>query len=341
MTETRIRTEKPNGEESTKDPIAQLLARRKEHLQGAGLKSAADRPWFSITASATSPMVADVMINGEIGWDVDAGSFARALAAVTADVLNVSVNSIGGDVFDGIAMYNTLRGHGAQINVLVTGVAASIASVIAMAGDTITMGRGAEMMIHDASAMQLGNAADMRQMAELLDKASDNIASFYAERTGTGDVASWRATMMAETWYTADEAVAAGLADAVTPMRAPAGSDLDMAAITLIRPAARVTPAGSPFTGSLSVALRPEKPADDTTDWTGGFEGLGALLAAEYTPPVDPLADHDFGADLRAAMALVVQDIAEPPVPPVDDSLGDKTHTNPAEYRRAIEEMLQ
>src|SRR5690606_17127720 len=95
---------------------------------------------------------------------------------------------------------------------------ASIASVIAMAGDRVVMGRGAQMMIHDALGVTVGNAADHREMAELLDKTSDDIAGFYAEKAG-GPLSTWRELMRAETWFSAEEAVEAGLADEVLPAR--------------------------------------------------------------------------------------------------------------------------
>jgi ClpP class serine protease len=117
-------------------------------------------------------------------------------------------------VFDGIAIHNALANHKAQVNVTVDGVAASIASVIAMAGDTVTMARGSQMMIHEGHTVAVGAAADMRAQADLLDTVSDTIASFYAGRAG-GDVPMWRNRMRKETWYSAEEAVKAGLADAV------------------------------------------------------------------------------------------------------------------------------
>jgi hypothetical protein len=99
------------------------------------------------------------------------------------------------------------------VNVVVDGVAASIASVIAMAGDTVTMGRGAQMMIHNPSGLVMGQAQDMREMADLLDKlARDSIADVYAAKAG-GDAAKWLDLMAAETWLSGPEAVAAGLAD--------------------------------------------------------------------------------------------------------------------------------
>jgi ATP-dependent protease ClpP protease subunit len=117
-------------------------------------------------------------------------------------------------VFDGVAIYNALRSHKATVAVQVDGIAASIASVIAMAGDSVTMGRGTRMMIHNPSGLVLGQAKDMRETADLLDELAKDIAGFYSARAG-GSVDQWLASMDAETWYSAQEAVDAGLADSV------------------------------------------------------------------------------------------------------------------------------
>jgi len=115
---------------------------------------------------------------------------------------------------EGVAIANVLRQHPADVTVWVDGLAASAGSVIAMAGDEIVMGIGAQLMIHDAWGRALGPADEMRQAAAMLDSTSDAIAATYAARAG-GTTAEWRAVMVAETWYTAEEAVAAGLADRV------------------------------------------------------------------------------------------------------------------------------
>lgn len=172
--------------------------------------------WYRIENLASSNgNTAAIYIYDEIGfWGVTAQDFIRDLIALDVETIDLHLNSPGGDVFDGIAIMNALRDHKATVNVQVDSLAASIASVIAMAGDTVTMARNSQMMIHEASGMSIGNAMDMRTMADLLDKTSDNIAAIYAERAG-GDAADWRTVMKAETWYSAEEAVAAGLADQV------------------------------------------------------------------------------------------------------------------------------
>ncbi len=171
------------------------------------------KDFFSIRDAAGS--VAELSIYDEIGfWGVSAQDFASQMKAITAPSITVHINSPGGDVFDGVAILNTLRSHPATVDVVVDGLAASAASFIAMAGDTVTMMPNSSMMIHDASGVCMGNTADMVSMADLLDKMSNNIASIYSARAG-GSVNQWREVMRGEKWYTADEAVDAGLADRV------------------------------------------------------------------------------------------------------------------------------
>lgn len=177
---------------------------------------AAARPWYNIQ-NATPPAgeSARVDLYDEIGgwFGVPAADFVRDLNAITADSIDLHVNSPGGDVWDGVAILNAIRDHPANVTATVDGVAASAASFIVMGADTIVMGRNSEMMIHDAWGIVMGNAADMADFSARLDSMSNNIASIYAERTGTTE--EWRAAMKAESWYSAQEAVDAGLADSV------------------------------------------------------------------------------------------------------------------------------
>ncbi|HEY3260206.1 MAG TPA: head maturation protease, ClpP-related, partial [Pseudonocardiaceae bacterium] len=169
--------------------------------------------WYRISNQADDITLIDIY--DEIGWfGVTAAEFVKDLRAVTNPKIELHINSPGGDVFDAIAIYNGLRQHDAQVHVVIDSLAASAASFIAMAGDKITATANSMMMIHDALGLVIGNAADMREMAGLLDKHSDNIASIYAARAG-GDTAAWRAKMSEEVWYNADEAYKAGLVDEV------------------------------------------------------------------------------------------------------------------------------
>lgn len=173
------------------------------------------------------------------GWDLNAGDFVQKLHALDVAGIDLHVNSPGGFVFDGVAIYSALKNHKADVTTYVDGVAASAASFVAMAGDEIVVEKPARMMIHDAQAVGVGNAADMREYADLLDETSDTIAGIYADRAG-GKPADWRAAMLANagsgTWYSAHAAVDAGLADRVAN-DSPAPEDR---ASQLIRARARV-----------------------------------------------------------------------------------------------------
>jgi ATP-dependent protease ClpP protease subunit len=151
-----------------------------------------------------------------IGWDVTPAEFVRDLAAITAPVIELHVNSPGGVIFDGLTIYNALRDHPARVEAIVDGLAASAASWIVQAGETVTMNRFSQMMIHDGLGLTIGNEADHLETAALLGRLSNTIAAIYAARAG-GTVEAWRDAMRAEngsgTWYSAQEAVDAGLAD--------------------------------------------------------------------------------------------------------------------------------
>lgn len=148
-------------------------------------------------------------------WGISAKEFSAALGEL-GDVgeITLHINSPGGEVFEGVAILNSLRRHNATVTAVVDGLAASAASFIAVGVDRLVMGRNTQLMIHDAWGICIGPATDMHSLGDRLDKLSDNIASMYADKAG-GAIADWRSQMLAETWYSADEAVDAGLADEV------------------------------------------------------------------------------------------------------------------------------
>ena len=187
-----------------------------------------ERPgWYRIGNKAAGPV--QVSIYDEIGMlGVSADALLRDLADIAGDI-ELHLNSPGGDVFDGIAIYNTLRQRPGNVAVVVDGLAASAASFIAQAASPgqLAMAPHAQMMIHDGFGMAIGNASDMREMAALLDKASGNIAGIYADRTGK-PAAYWRERMQAETWYDDHEAVAEGLADSVVGQDPPVRDAWDL-----------------------------------------------------------------------------------------------------------------
>lgn len=168
---------------------------------------------------ATDNEVAEIHIDGEIVseklWDSDvsATDFRDSLKELgPVKTINMSINSPGGSVFDGIAIYNMLKKNPATVNVTVEGLAASIASVIAMAGDTLTMDTGSMLMIHNPFTMAVGNASELREMADTLDQIRESSVEIYHEKTGI-DKEAIKSVMDNETWLTADEAITAGWAD--------------------------------------------------------------------------------------------------------------------------------
>ena len=160
--------------------------------------------------------VAEIDLFGEIGgfYGISAKMFRDKLNAVTASNIVLRINSPGGDVFDGIAIYNELLTWRGNVVVRVTGLAASAASIVAMAGDTIEIAENAFYMIHNAWTVAVGDRRTMADRATLLEKIDGELAATYARRTG-GDKAEIAEQMNAETWLTARDAVDAGFADAI------------------------------------------------------------------------------------------------------------------------------
>jgi ATP-dependent protease ClpP protease subunit len=170
----------------------------------------------------------EILIYDEIGpFGVTAKAVRAALAEAPGDLV-VRINSPGGDVFDGIAIANDLRAHPGNVRVEITGLAASAASIIAMAGDEIAMAENSFLMIHNASGLVVGTRHDMRALADVLQKIDAELARAYASRTGisTREVARM---MDAETWIAATEAKDRGFADEIiAPAKVSAGWDLSM-----------------------------------------------------------------------------------------------------------------
>lgn len=190
-------------------------------------QAGADRPrsWYEIKGATEE--VAEVRIYDSIGyWGITAGDFAAELEAIKAKAITLRINSAGGDVFDGMAIYNLLRDHPATVTTRVDGLAGSIASIVALAGDTVTIPKTAYMMIHQPWAFTIGNASDMRAMADVLDKVAGPMVEIYAEKTGKTE-AEVIELLDAETWLTGAEAVEAGFADELLRTTSDATEDDD------------------------------------------------------------------------------------------------------------------
>ena len=172
-----------------------------------------NQSWYSIKTKAND--TAEISIYDEIGfWGVSAASFAQDLKSCGNNLkqINLHIHSPGGDVFDGIAIYNLLKNHPANITVYIDGLAASMASVIAMAGNEVIMPENAMMMIHKPWGIQGGDAEDMRKYADLLDKVENTLIPAYANKTGKTPE-ELAEMLSAETWLNGKECVEQGFAD--------------------------------------------------------------------------------------------------------------------------------
>jgi ATP-dependent protease ClpP protease subunit len=278
-----------------------------DRIPGIRAQARGDRPWYQFKNVASDE--AELFLYDEIGgWGTLAEDFIAELKAVTSPKLRVRVSSPGGSVFEGVAVANALRAHSAEVTVQVDSIAASIASVIAMAGDRVVMQPQAMLMVHDASGLCMGNAQDMADMAALLDKISGNIADAYVAKAG-GDRDDWRQVMKAETWFTAEEAVAAGLADEVLPQRGkpdsvedePTMRQFDLTAYGYTGPKAtggvvETAPVGENGTDCVTPPAAPEQGLTLTFNLGEAFgkefaEMLRANVAVQQAEPAEPVAE--------------------------------------------------
>lgn len=168
--------------------------------------------WFDIKAKAEAE--ADVFLYDEIGgFGVNARDFISEIRASGAKKINLRINSPGGSVFDGLAIYNFLKEQ--DVTVQVDGLAASIASIIAMAGKEVRIASNGFLMIHNPWGGAMGDSDEMRQTADLLDKIRDSLVGTYAKKTGK-DAETIKRWMDEETWFSAEEAKENGFVDTIT-----------------------------------------------------------------------------------------------------------------------------
>lgn len=189
--------------------------------------------WFNFTAKGDDE--ATLYIYDEISswWGIGANEFVTALNEVEAKTLNVHLNSPGGSVFEGFAIYSAIvsfaEKNKATVNMIVDGWAASIASVIMCAGDRIKVGEHASVMIHEPWGFAIGSADEMREEADVLDMLEETIIDIYVARTN-GDRKQIQDWVKAETWFKGQAAVEAGFADEVIPLKKKGGEEEDKAA---------------------------------------------------------------------------------------------------------------
>lgn len=249
--------------------------------------------WAETPRAASSDDETTITIYDVIGedWWTGGGFTAKraaaALRSIGARDVTVNLNSPGGDMFEGIAIYNMLAAHSGKVTVNVMGLAASAASIIAMAGDAIAMGTGSQMMIHNAWGVVIGNAHDMRTAADIFDGFDASLADIYHVRTGmkTGDIA---ALMNAETFMNAADAIKRGFADTMMadqPATAASASAMDRGLMARRQTEAALARAGfsrsdrQQMIAALGGAQRDASTSSAARDAGDPHEGLQALIA--------------------------------------------------------------
>ena len=183
------------------------------------------KEWYKIKNKSSE--VADVYLFNDIGtFGITAQNFIDEIKEYEDTELNIHINSLGGEVFEGMAIYSIIQRRKAKTTVYIEGIAASIASVIALAADEVIMSENSLLMIHNAWGGTQGEAKDMRKQAEILDKITNEIAEVYVKKSGIPYNEVIR-MMDEETWLTAEEAVALGLVDSISePIKVAAKYDV-------------------------------------------------------------------------------------------------------------------
>ncbi|MBT9383321.1 Clp protease ClpP [Pseudooceanicola sp. CBS1P-1] len=245
----------------------------------------------------------ELLLYGVVGDDFWGDGFTSsevitALAEVGRDTdITVRINSGGGYTDDGIAIYNALQAHRGDVAVVVDAIAASSASIIAMAGDTITMRTGALMMIHDPAMMTWGNAGDHEKSTEQLHKLADLMADIYAEQTGE-DAAAIREDMKAELWMTGAEAVERGFATDTESGKAKAVAAFDYRAYAQAPKHLKTTARKEKW--SFKALADPAAPAAKPKTHAQETPTMDGKNAPQGTPPGGPTS-----ADVKARIKAI------------------------------------
>ena len=177
-------------------------------------KSLEKPDWYKIEAKDDDNN-AEIIIYDVVGWPyIDAFDLIRNLGTIKAKNIRVRINAPGGDVFDGVAIFNALKEHPAHVTTKIEGLAASIASIIALAGDEVQAHKNAMYMVHDPWVLAAGNQYDLREIADILGKIGGNMLDIYYDKSNIGK-RELKQMMKDETWFTAAEAKDRGLIDTI------------------------------------------------------------------------------------------------------------------------------
>ena len=246
--------------------------------------------WFDIfQASGETTRVA---IYDDIGaGEKSANDFINALNAIKTAKIDLHINSNGGEILDGLAVYNAIKDHPADVTTHIDGVAASIASLIAVAGDRVCMAKNAFVMIHSGWAKVAGDPAELRKQAEFLDKLTDSIAAGYAAKCGrpAGDI---RKAMDEETWFSASEAKDYGLVDEVKGTCDKSG--MASAAMLAVAKYQKPPPALRRFAASAARNVKPQAKGPSMKTIKVKY------MAGMASPTVCPHCNEDLGVEVES-----------------------------------------
>ena len=281
-------------------PARAWFARQAEKLQAQPTAHMKTSPWYSIRNAGTS---AEISIYEEIGMGgVTPAAFISELAALKSLPITVRINSLGGSVFDGLAIYNLLRDHVGGVTIKIDGVAASMASVVAMAGTRVIMSESALMMIHNPNSEVAGEASDLRNMAGVLDQVKNSLVAAYQRKTNLPPN-RLAAMMDAETWMSAPEALALGFIDAIEKS----------ALVAAKFDTARMPNLPAKFKNLMSQPTTPATPTNATAEEVAALTTQVADLLAQIT-----ILIHERD-DLVSQLALAQSTLpVDPSMPDVD-----------------------
>ena len=281
-------------------PARAWFARQAEKLQAQPTAHMKTSPWYSIRNAGTS---AEISIYEEIGMGgVTPAAFISELAALKSLPITVRINSLGGSVFDGLAIYNLLRDHVGGVTIKIDGVAASMASVVAMAGTRVIMSESALMMIHNPNSEVAGEASDLRNMAGVLDQVKNSLVAAYQRKTNLPPN-RLAAMMDAETWMSAADALELGFIDAIEKS----------ALVAAKFDTARMPNLPAKFKNLMSQPTTPATPTNATAEEVAALTTQVADLLAQIT-----ILIHERD-DLVSQLALAQSTLpVDPSMPAVD-----------------------
>lgn len=257
------------------------------------------KTWYQIQAKKDKPKAAEISIHDEIGvWGVSASAFMRDLRGMgELDEIHLSIHSPGGDVLDGWAIYNSLKNSKAKITARVEGLAASMASVILMAADTVEIPENAYVMIHNPWGLAIGDADEMRDTADLLDKLGNGLVNAYTSRTGNSEK-EIREMMDAETWMDGKEAVERGFADKLLDGVALSARAFDNRKFKMTPQSLTQNSDSTPIVATVD-ATPLDAPVEETP-----------VEAQVETPAVEPVAPVEVEAEAAPQASLIQRAIA-------------------------------